>query len=83
MFVALMGPKVVHIDRFSMDGEQKTHVHIAENNVLGPNVALTYDKGLNYVFWSDSGTGHIEAVDVEGMSFRSKCDKFYCFHLAK
>ncbi|XP_054256859.1 putative vitellogenin receptor [Macrosteles quadrilineatus] len=76
MFVALMGPKVVHIDRFSMDGEQKTHVHIAENNVLGPNVALTYDKGLNYVFWSDSGTGHIEAVDVEGMK-RIKIRELY------
>lgn len=66
MFVALMGPKGVHIDRFNMDGDMKSRVHIVDNHVLGPNVALAYDKQVHYIFWIDSGSSNIEAVDLDG-----------------
>lgn len=72
-----MGPKIVHIDRFNMDGDSKSRVHIADNNVLGPNVAIAYDKNLNHIFWSDSGTGHIEAVDIEGKLLMSLSVYYY------
>lgn len=66
MFVALMGPEMVHIDRFNMDGDMNSRVHTADKNILGPHVALAYDKLVNHIFWADFGSSNIKAVDPEG-----------------
>lgn len=81
MFVALIGPQMVHIDRFNMDGDLKSRVHFVDNNVLGPNVALAYDKHIRHIFWSDSGTGNIEAVDVDGNHLPLLSKLFYFSNL--
>lgn len=65
MFVALMGPIGVHIDRFDMDGDLKSRVRIVDHDLLGPHVALASDR-QEHIIWVDSGTENIEMVDFNG-----------------
>ncbi|XP_015601419.1 vitellogenin receptor isoform X2 [Cephus cinctus] len=76
MYVAFASSKKVHIDKMEMNGAG-SRTHVIEDRILGPNVALTYDRTLERVFWADRGTGRIESTSWEGTDrhlFRSGLD---------
>ncbi|XP_014250447.1 vitellogenin receptor [Cimex lectularius] len=66
LFVALMYGNHIHIDRFSMDGDKKTRIHLAEKNFVGPRIALAFDHQLDKLLWSDYGNGAIYSIDKTG-----------------
>lgn len=56
----------VHIDRMSMDGNEKSKKHVVDDNVQGPDVRLHYSRELKKLFWADTDNGKIESVNLDG-----------------
>lgn len=67
MFVVFRMVEHYRIDLMKMHGiGPRTPVEGIKTPLLGPTVALCYDRDLKRLFWSDQGTGRIGSTTIKG-----------------